>query len=88
MEHHIGNFIIDDEQLSPLEKALRDGTFEQYVKNSGEDLSQDIPNDFLEVQDFDEAMEEIKKEIDSLPCIDGVFLSPEEEERIEQILNF
>jgi hypothetical protein len=41
-----------------------DGTLEQLLSESISDSFEDIPSDFLEVQDFDTAMQEIKDEID------------------------
>ena len=63
----IGNFILDGCEPTPIEQSLIDGTFEELLASSNDIDEEDIPEDFLEVQDFDVAMEEIKQEIDCLP---------------------
>lgn len=42
-----------------------DGTLEQLINESVDTDLSDIPSDFLEVQGFNEAMEELKSEIDN-----------------------
>lgn len=64
MEKSIDNFILEGWIPTPLEQSLMDGTFEQTLSESIDDSYDDIPSDFLEVQDFDTAMQEIKDEID------------------------
>jgi len=65
MKKSIGNFILEGWTPTPLEQSLIDGTFEQFLSESTDQSIEDIPSDFLEVQDFNAAMEEIKSEIDS-----------------------
>lgn len=64
MKKRIGNFLLEGWTPTPVEQALLDGTFEQMLNESEEFDNEEIPSDFLEVQDFDTAMEEIKSEID------------------------
>jgi hypothetical protein len=64
MKKSIGNFILEGWTPTPVEQALIDGTFNELLSESTEDNNEEIPNDFLEVQDFHSAMEEIKNEID------------------------
>lgn len=63
MKRSIGNFILEGWTPTPVEQSLIDGTFEQLLSESVEDSDDSIPADFLEVQDFDTAMQEIKTEI-------------------------
>ena len=63
MKKSIGNFILEGWTPTPVEQALIDGTFKELL-NESIDNNEKIPNDFLEVQDFNTAMEEIKQEID------------------------
>lgn len=63
MKKSIGNFILEGWTPTPVEQSLIDGTFEELL-NESIDNNEKIPNDFLEVQDFNTAMEEIKQEID------------------------
>lgn len=64
MKKRIGNFILEGWTPTQVEQDLMDGTFEQMLNESEEFDDEEIPSDFLEVQDFDTAMEEIKAEID------------------------
>lgn len=64
MKKSIGNFLLEGWIPTPVEQALMDGTFDKLLNESVDTDSDDIPSDFLEVQDFDTAMEEIKSEID------------------------
>lgn len=64
MKKSIGNFILEGWTPTPVEQALMDGTFEKLLNESVETDNEEIPSDFLELQDFDTAMEEIKSEID------------------------
>lgn len=66
MKKSIDNFIIEGCPLTPAEQALMDGSLEQLLLESTDDSFEDIPSDFLEVQDFDEAMKDIKAEIDRM----------------------
>lgn len=59
----MGNFILEGWTPTTVEKALINGTFEELL-NESIDNNEEIPKDFLEIQDFDAAMEEIKQEID------------------------
>ena len=60
----IDNFILEGWTPTPVEQSLMDGTFNKLLEESDEQFSEDISSDFLEVQDFNTAMEEIKSEID------------------------
>ena len=60
----IDNFILEGWTPTPVEQSLMDGTFDELLNESVEQFSENIPSDFLEVQDFNAAMEEIKTEID------------------------
>ena len=64
MKKRIDNFILEGCPLTPLEQALMDGTFDRMITESTGQVFDEIPSDFLEVQDFDAAMEDIKSEID------------------------
>ena len=64
MKKNIGNFILKGWTPTPVEQALMDGTFDKLLNESVNTEYENIPNDFLEVQNFDTAMEEIKSEID------------------------
>lgn len=64
MKKRLGNFNLEGWTPTPVEQALYDGTFEQMLNESEELDNEEIPSDFLEVQDFDDAMEDIKREID------------------------
>lgn len=64
MKKSIDNFILEGWIPTPLEQSLMDDTLEQLLLKSTDDSFEDIPSDFLEVQDFDDAMEEIKAEIE------------------------
>lgn len=64
MKKSIGNFILEGWTPTPVEQALMDGTFDKLLNESVDTDYDNIPSDFLEVQDFDTAMEEIKSEID------------------------
>ena len=64
MKKSIGNFLLEGWTPTPVEQALIDGTFDKLLNESVDTDIEDIPSDFLEVQDFDTAMEEIKSEID------------------------
>ena len=60
----IDNFILEGWTPTPVEQSLMDGTFNELLNESVEQFSENIPSDFLEVQDLNAAMEEIKTEID------------------------
>jgi len=45
---------------TPLEQSLIDGTFDDNIIVAE---LEDMPEDLLEVQDFEEAMEDLKREI-------------------------
>ena len=64
MQRSIGNFILEGWIPSQVEQSLIDGTYNDLINESIEESLNDIPNDFLQLQDFDAAMEEIKSEID------------------------
>ena len=53
-----GEILIEGWKPSPLEQSLIDGTFDQLRKEYID--SEEIPDDLLEIQDFETAMEEIK----------------------------
>ena len=60
----IDNFILEDWTPTLVEQSLMDGTFNKLQEESVEQFSEDISSDFLKVQDFNTAMEDIKSEID------------------------
>ena len=60
MKKSIGNFILDGWTPTPVEQALMDDTFDKLLKESVDDDKEEIPSDFLEVQEFNTAMEKIK----------------------------
>ena len=64
MKKSIDNFILEGWTPTLVEQALMDSTFEKLLKESVDTGNEEIPSDFLEIQDFDTAMEEIKSEID------------------------
>lgn len=63
MKKSIGNFILEGWKPTPVERALVDDTFKELLSESIMENDEKIPNDFLEVQDFNTAMEEIMNEI-------------------------
>lgn len=63
MKKSIDNFMLEGWTPTPLEQSLMDGTFEKSLNESIDTNEEGIPSDFLEVQDFNTAMEEIKREI-------------------------
>lgn len=67
MKNRIDNFILEGWTPTPLEQSLMDGTFDKMLLESENINSEPIPKDFLEVQDFNTAMEDIKAEIDKWP---------------------
>lgn len=64
MKKYIGNFLLKGWTPTPLEQALMDGNIDQYLAEATDLDDGEISTDFLEVQDFDTAMEEIKAELD------------------------
>ena len=66
MKKNIGNFILEGWTPTPVEQALIDGTFDELLNDSPDADKEKIPRDFLEVQDFNNAMEEIKIELEKL----------------------
>ena len=62
MKNSIDNFSLESWKPTPVEKALMDGTLKLSLNESME-ACEEIPQDFLEIQDFNAAMEEIKQEI-------------------------
>lgn len=64
MKDSIGNFLLEDWTPTPFEQALKDGTSDEFLAESVEMDKEEIPDDFLEVQDFDTDMEELKAELD------------------------
>lgn len=66
--------------MAPVEQALYDGTFEQMMNESEDFDDEEIPADFLEVQDFDTAMEEIKEEIDHMSDTDCINMETDKTE--------
>ena len=60
----IDNFLLEGWEPTPIEQALINGTFKPTLKECQE-VCEEIPEDFLEIQDFNNAMEEIKREIGS-----------------------
>lgn len=66
MKKNIGNFMLDGWVPTPVEQTLMNGSFSSLIEKSVDADSEyeDIPSDFLELQDFDIAMKEIKSEID------------------------
>ena len=62
MKNRIDNFLLEGWIPTPVEQSLMDGTFKPSLNESME-ACEEIPQDFLEIQDFNTAMEEIKSEI-------------------------
>ena len=60
----IDNFHLENWVPTPVEQALMSGTFDKLLNESTDVSFENIPNVFLEIQDFDAAMEDIKSEID------------------------
>ena len=56
------NLAIDGWTPTPLEQSLMDGTFDKEM--DGKKIP-DIPEDLIEVQEFSEAMEDLRREIAS-----------------------
>ena len=66
------NIIIEGWEPTPVEKALMDGTFDEMVAGMDVDI-EDIPDDLLDIKEFEEAMDDIKREIEQ------EFNNPEDE---------
>ena len=66
MKKNLDNFLLEDWTPTPVEQALMNGDFKQILYETTNDSFEDISNDFLEIQDFDTAMYEIKDEIDGM----------------------
>lgn len=64
MKKSIGNFSLEGWTPTPLEQALMDGTIDEYLAAAANPDDEEIPSDFLEVQEFGEAMEEVKAELE------------------------
>ena len=64
MKKSIGNFMLECWVPTPIEQSMMDGTLERFLNESIDANEEEVPSDFLEVQDFNAAMEEIKREID------------------------
>ena len=64
MKDRIDNFLLEGWEPTPVEQALMNGTFKPTLKEFQE-AGEEIPKDFLEIQDFNTAMEEIKCEIEN-----------------------
>ena len=64
MKNRIDNFLLEGWIPTPVEQSLMDGTFNDLINESVEQSFEDIPSDFLELQEFHTAMEDIKSEID------------------------
>lgn len=64
MKDSIGKFLLEDWTPTPFGQALKDGTSDEFQAESVEMDKEEIPDDFLEVQDFDTDMEELKAELD------------------------
>lgn len=63
-QDRIDNFLLDGWEPTPVEQALMNGTFKPNLKECQE-ACEEIPEDFLEIQDFNTAMQEIKCEIEN-----------------------
>ena len=66
MKKNLDNFLLEDWTPTLVEQALMNGDFKQILYETTNDSFEDISNDFLEIQDFDTAMYEIKDEIDGM----------------------
>ena len=64
MKKSIGNFSLEGWTPTPLEQALMHGTIDEYLATVANPDDEEIPSDFLEVQEFDEAMAEVKAELE------------------------
>lgn len=60
----IDNFLLEGWEPTPVEQALLNGTFKPTLKECQE-VFEEITEDFLEIQDFNTAMQEIKCEIEN-----------------------
>ena len=60
----IDNFLLEGWEPTPVEQALMNSTFKPTLKECQE-VCEEIPEDFLEIRDFNTAMEEIKREIEN-----------------------
>ena len=58
------NICLDGWKPTPLEQALMDDTFDDLI-NESQGSIENVPSDLLEFQDFEDAMEEIKADIDN-----------------------
>lgn len=65
MKDRIDNFLLEGWEPTPVEQALMNGTFKPTLKEFQE-ACEEIPKDFLEIQDFNTAMEEIKRDISNV----------------------
>lgn len=59
------NLEIEGWEPTTLEKSLMDGSFDKALAEREVPDIPDIPDDLLEVQEFEEAMEDLRKEIAS-----------------------
>ena len=57
----IDNFVMEGWVPTEVEQALVDGNSKEMANKK--DLKEPIPDDFLEVQDFNQAISDIKQEI-------------------------
>ena len=60
MKNSIDNFLLDGWNPTPVERALMNDDFDKLLNDTDIDDTEDIPSDFIEVQDFNSVMEEIK----------------------------
>ena len=64
MKKNIDSFMLEDWKPTAVEEALMNGCLDNMLNEILDSKNEEIPIDFLEIQDFDTAMGEIKSEID------------------------
>lgn len=47
MKNSIGNFLLEDWTPTPLEQAIMDGTIDEFLAESAEMDTEEIPDDFF-----------------------------------------
>lgn len=85
MKKSIGNFLLEGWTPTPLEQALMDGTIDEYLAVAANPDDEKIPSDFLEVQEFGEAMEEVKAELEDDINASEIFAERFEQLSVEEV---
>lgn len=57
------DIMIEGWEPTPLEKSLMDGSFDKRIITEG--VQENIPDDLLQVQNFEDAIADLKNEVNS-----------------------